>query len=97
MRTIGRYMMVLAAGGMLAACSTTQKPVVVTPSAVEGKTWVLSSLDGEPPVDGARVTLEFKPASATEARSTAMGLAMAILVATASRTKLSGLRPWAPP
>ncbi|MGI9275421.1 MAG: META domain-containing protein [Endozoicomonas sp.] len=68
MRTIGRYLMVLTAGGMLAACSTTQKPVVVTPSAVEGKTWVLSSLDGEPPVDGARVTLEFKPASATEGK-----------------------------
>ena len=68
MRTIGRYMMVLAAGGMLAACSTAQKPVVVTPDAVEGKTWVLSSLDGELPVDGTRVTLEFKPATETEGK-----------------------------
>jgi heat shock protein HslJ len=63
MRIIGRYALVLVAGGILAACTSTDKKMVVTPTEVEGKTWVLSSLNGHPPVDGKRVTIEFQSAS----------------------------------
>ncbi|WP_252176878.1 META domain-containing protein [Endozoicomonas sp. 4G] len=60
---MGCYALVLAAGSLLAACSSSEKNVVVTPTEVEGKTWVLRSLDGQPPVNGRRVTFELQPAS----------------------------------
>ncbi|WP_079254060.1 META domain-containing protein [Endozoicomonas arenosclerae] len=73
MRTMGRYMLVLAAGSLLAACSSSDKKMVVTPTEVEGKTWVLSSLDGQPPVDGKRVTLEFQSASDKDGKVSGRG------------------------
>lgn len=68
MRMIGRPMLALVAGGVLAGCSTMEKGAVVSPESVEGKTWVLSSLNGEAPVNGSRVTLEFKPSDDREGR-----------------------------
>ncbi|MGI9279939.1 MAG: META domain-containing protein [Endozoicomonas sp.] len=73
MRTMGRYVLVLAAGSLLAACSSSDKNMVVSPTEVEGKTWVLSSLDGKPPVDGKRITLEFQSASDKEGKISGRG------------------------
>ncbi|WP_257276125.1 MULTISPECIES: META domain-containing protein [unclassified Endozoicomonas] len=73
MRTMGRYVLVLAAGGFLAACTTPDKSVVVTPTDVEGKTWVLHSLNGAPPVNGKRVTLEFQSASSKDGQISGRG------------------------
>ena len=52
--------MVLTVGSVLAACSSsTPKPVLVTPGMLGGQIWVMSSLNGEPPVNGKRITMEF--------------------------------------
>ena len=73
MRTIGRFAMVLTVGSMLAACSSTQKPVVVTPEMQQGQIWVMSSLNGEAPVNGKRVTMEFTQDSSSQGKVNGRG------------------------
>ncbi|WP_152557031.1 META domain-containing protein [Endozoicomonas montiporae] len=73
MRTIGRFAMVLTVGSMLAACSSTHKPVVVTPDMLQGQIWVMSSLNGEAPVGGKRVTMELTQGSASQGKVNGRG------------------------
>ena len=74
MRTIGRLVMVLTIGSVLAACSSsTQKPVVVTPTMLGGQIWVLSSMNGRPPVNGKRVTMEFSPGTEAQGKVNGKG------------------------
>ena len=63
---LGRYSLLLAAGSMITACSMLQEGSVVTPAAIEEKTWVLLTVDGQPPVDSRRITLTFDTQGATE-------------------------------
>ena len=73
MRTIGRFAMVLTVGSMLAACSSTHKPVVVTPDMLQGQIWVMSSLNGDAPVGGKRVTMEFTQGSSSQGKVNGKG------------------------
>ncbi|MRI31863.1 hypothetical protein EOPP23_02485 [Endozoicomonas sp. OPT23] len=65
---LGRYSLLLTAGSMITACGMLQEGAVVTPAAVEEKTWVLLNIDGQPPIDSRRVTLTFDVQGATEGR-----------------------------
>ncbi|MCW7554259.1 META domain-containing protein [Endozoicomonas gorgoniicola] len=73
MRTIGRFATVLTVSSMLAACSSTHKPVVVTPDMLQGQIWVMSSLNGEAPVGGKRITMELTQGSASQGKVNGRG------------------------
>lgn len=73
MRIIGRYAMVFTIGSMLAACSSIQKPVVVTPAMLQGQIWVMSSLNGEAPAGSKRVTMEFSPSTEAQGKVNGKG------------------------
>ncbi|UYM17344.1 META domain-containing protein [Endozoicomonas euniceicola] len=73
MRTIGRFATVLTVSSMLAACSSTHKPVVVTPDMLQGQIWVMSSINGEAPVGGKRITMELAQGSASQGKINGKG------------------------
>ena len=63
MMVIGRSILILASASLLAACATSERHLAVSPEEVEGKSWVLKSLDGETPVENRRITIEFENAN----------------------------------
>lgn len=67
--------MVFTVGSVLAACSssTHKQPVVVTPGVLGGQVWVMSSLNGELPVNGKRITLEFTPGTEAQGKVSGKG------------------------
>ena len=73
MRTIGRFATVLTVSLMLAACSSTHKPAVVTADMLQGQIWVMSSLNGEAPVGGKRITMELTQGSASQGKINGKG------------------------
>ena len=74
MKTTGCLAMVFTVGSVLTACSsTTRKPVVVTPDMLDGQIWVMSSLNGEQPVHGKRITLEFRPGTEAQGKVNGKG------------------------
>ena len=60
--------MLLTACSLITACSMLQEGAVVTPPAIENKTWVLLNINEQPPVDSRRVTLTFDAQGVTEGR-----------------------------
>ena len=73
MRTIGRFATVLTVSSTLAACNSTHKPVVVTPDMLQGQIWVMSSINGEAPVGGKRITMELTQGSAFQGKVNGKG------------------------
>ncbi len=63
-----RFLLVSVSSVLLAGCNTAPKQNLVSPDQVHDETWVLIVLNGQPPVDGARVTLDFNPAMSGQGR-----------------------------
>ncbi|CAM3678437.1 META domain-containing protein [Parendozoicomonas haliclonae] len=72
MKKLTRIALALTAGSMVAACASVQS-TPVSPASLEGRTWVLESVDGEGPVYGKRIVMTFQPESSTSGKMYGLG------------------------
>ena len=63
----------LAAGAMLAGCSSIDTLTGIDSSIVDNKTWVLTSINDKPVVAGSRVTMEIQPSMPDQGRISGQG------------------------
>ena len=62
---------VVAMGSLIAGCGSSSH--LIKPEKVEDKTWVLTSVNGAPPVDSTRVTMSIKPVNSEQGRISGQG------------------------
>ena len=67
-RFLNRSATLLAAGAILAGCSSMNTLTGIDPGQVNNKTWVLTSINDNPVVTGSRVTMEIQPSMPDQGR-----------------------------
>ena len=70
---LNRSVTLLAAGTILAGCSSMDTLTGIESHLVENKTWVLTSINDQPVVAGSRVTMEIQPSMPDQGRISGQG------------------------
>ena len=65
---LNRSVVILTAGAILTGCSSMEKLTSIDTDMVDNKTWVLTSINGNPVVSGSRVTMEIQPSMPDQGR-----------------------------